>query len=86
MGSYHVYTLGRVCTLRFRRVLFHLHSTDLGHFYREHNHPFAHYTEEEQYTLLATDGMLVKRPILVGEDFVKVGFREKEWNLVQKEK
>ena len=29
--------------------------------------------------LLATDGMLVKRPILVGERFVKVGFREKEW-------
>ena len=29
--------------------------------------------------LLAADGMLVKRPILVGEDFVLVGFREKEW-------
>jgi arsenate reductase len=29
--------------------------------------------------LLATDGMLVKRPLLVGEDFVLVGFREKEW-------
>ena len=36
-------------------------------------------TEEEQITLLATDGMLVKRPILVGEDFVLVGFRQKEW-------
>lgn len=36
-------------------------------------------TEEEQYALLATDGMLVKRPVLVGDDFVKVGFREKEW-------
>ena len=34
---------------------------------------------EEQLALLATDGMLVKRPILVGERFVKVGFREKEW-------
>ena len=34
---------------------------------------------EEQLELLATDGMLVKRPILVGEDFVLVGFREKEW-------
>ena len=36
-------------------------------------------SEEEQLSLLATDGMLVKRPILVGEQFVKVGFREKEW-------
>ncbi len=36
-------------------------------------------TDEEQYTLLATDGMLVKRPLLVGDDFAKPGFREKEW-------
>ncbi len=36
-------------------------------------------TEDEQYALLATDGLLVKRPILVGKDFVLVGFREKEW-------
>ena len=36
-------------------------------------------SEEEQLALLATDGRLVKRPILVGEQFVKVGFREKEW-------
>ncbi len=36
-------------------------------------------TEDEQYALLATDGLLVKRPILVGEDTVLVGFREKEW-------
>ena len=36
-------------------------------------------TEEEQIALLATDGMLVKRPILVGEDYVLVGFRQKEW-------
>lgn len=36
-------------------------------------------TEEEQITLLASDGMLVKRPILVGQDFVLVGFREKDW-------
>ena len=35
--------------------------------------------EEEQLRLLASDGMLVKRPILVGEDFVLVGFREAEW-------
>ena len=36
-------------------------------------------SEEEQIALLATDGMLVKRPILVGEDFVMTGFRQKEW-------
>ena len=36
-------------------------------------------SEEEQYAVLATDGMLVKRPIVVGEDFVLVGFKEKEW-------
>ena len=36
-------------------------------------------SEEEQLKLLATDGMLVKRPIVVGEDFVLVGFRETEW-------
>ncbi len=36
-------------------------------------------SEEEQLDLLATDGMLVKRPLLVGDDFVLVGFREKEW-------
>lgn len=36
-------------------------------------------TEEEQLELLATDGMLVKRPILVAGDRVLVGFRQKEW-------
>jgi len=36
-------------------------------------------SEEEQLDLLATDGMLVKRPIAVGEDFVLVGFKEAEW-------
>lgn len=36
-------------------------------------------SEEEQYALLATDGMLAKRPILVGDDFVLVGFKETEW-------
>ena len=36
-------------------------------------------TEEEMLQLLATDGMLVKRPLLIGEDFVLVGFRETEW-------
>lgn len=36
-------------------------------------------SEEEQLELLASDGMLVKRPILVGDDFVLTGFKEKEW-------
>lgn len=36
-------------------------------------------TEEEQFALLATDGMLVKRPILVGDGFVLAGFRQAEW-------
>ncbi|WP_066083770.1 ArsC/Spx/MgsR family protein [Anaerotignum neopropionicum] len=36
-------------------------------------------TAEEQLQLLGTNGLLVKRPLLVGEDFVLVGFREEEW-------
>ncbi len=36
-------------------------------------------SEEEQLALLATDGMLVKRPILAGDDFVLVGFKEADW-------
>lgn len=37
-------------------------------------------SEEEQFALLASDGMLVKRPLLVSEDFVLVGFREAEYS------
>lgn len=37
-------------------------------------------SEEEQLALLATDGMLVKRPILVGDGFVLTGFRQAEWD------
>lgn len=36
-------------------------------------------TEDEMLKLLATDGMLVKRPLLIGDDFVLVGFKEVEW-------
>ena len=36
-------------------------------------------TEEEQYALLATDGMLVKRPIFVDDENILVGFKEQEW-------
>lgn len=36
-------------------------------------------SEDEQLKLLATDGMLVKRPLAIGDDFVLTGFKEKEW-------
>ena len=36
-------------------------------------------SEDEMLRLLATDGMLVKRPLLIGDDFVLTGFREAEW-------
>lgn len=39
-------------------------------------------SEEEQLRLLASDGMLVKRPILVGDNFVLTGFRQAEWDEV----
>ena len=38
-----------------------------------------HMNEDEMLRLLAADGMLVKRPLLIGDDFVLVGFREAEW-------
>ena len=37
-------------------------------------------SEDEQLKLLATNGMLVKRPLVVGEDFVLTGFKENEWS------
>ena len=36
-------------------------------------------SEEEQLKLLSTDGMLIKRPLVAGKDFVLVGFKESEW-------
>lgn len=36
-------------------------------------------SEEQQYELLATDGMLVKRPLVIGEDYVLTGFKQAEW-------
>ena len=38
-------------------------------------------TEDEMLKLLASDGMLVKRPLLVGDGFVLVGFKETDWNI-----
>lgn len=36
-------------------------------------------SEDEQFKLLASDGLLVKRPIIIKDDFVTTGFKEKEW-------
>ena len=45
-------------------------------------------TIDEQYELLASDGMLVKRPLVITDDTVLIGFREKEWsdNLLAEDK
>ena len=39
-------------------------------------------SEEEQFALLASDPMLIKRPLLIGGDFVLPGFRENDWEAV----
>ena len=39
----------------------------------------ASMTADEQIALLASDGMLVKRPLLIGDGFVLTGFKEVEW-------
>ena len=39
-------------------------------------------TEDEMLKLLASDGMLVKRPLLIGDSFVLVGFKEAEWSAI----
>lgn len=58
-----------------------------GNIYRELNlkDKLPKMTEQEKLELLSTDGMLVKRPIIVGEDMVLVGFKEDEWNILNKE-
>lgn len=55
-----------------------------GKLYKEMNlkDKLKEMTEEEQLQLLATNGMLVKRPLVVGEDFVLTGFKESAWNEV----
>ncbi|BAK43837.1 arsenate reductase family protein [Eggerthella sp. YY7918] len=53
-----------------------------GMLYRERNVKSlldAGMTDEDAYALLAENGMLVKRPIVVGDGFVLVGFKESEW-------
>ena len=52
-----------------------------GLLYKELNlkDKLAEMSEEEQLQLLATNGMLVKRPLVIGEDYVITGFKESEW-------
>lgn len=54
-----------------------------GTIYKELNlkEKLKNMAEDEQIKLLSTDGMLVKRPILVGEDIILVGFKEDEWKM-----
>ena len=40
-------------------------------------------SDDEMLNLLSSDGMLVKRPLLVGDNFVLVGFKEDEWNKIK---
>lgn len=56
-----------------------------GKLYKDLNikEKLAYMSDEEQIKLLSTDGMLVKRPILVGEGIVLVGFKEDEWEVLQ---
>ena len=53
-----------------------------GNVYKELNlkDKLAEMTEDEQLELLASNGMVLKRPLLVGKDFVLVGFKENEWS------
>lgn len=44
----------------------------------------AYMSEEEQLKLLCSNGMLIKRPLVIGSDFVLVGFKENEWEKVFK--
>lgn len=52
-----------------------------GNLYKEMNlkDKLDDMSEEEQLKLLATNGMLVKRPLVVADDFVMTGFKEAEW-------
>lgn len=52
-----------------------------GQIYRQNNikDRLPDMSDEEQYALLATNGMLVKRPLIVADDYVLVGFKEKEY-------
>ena len=57
-----------------------------GVLYREMNlkEKVAENNEEELLEILSTNGMLVKRPLLIGKDSVTIGFKEKEWEELKK--
>lgn len=57
-----------------------------GILYREMNlkERVAKDSEDELLDILSTNGMLVKRPLLIGEDMVLIGFKEKEWEILKK--
>jgi arsenate reductase len=52
-----------------------------GKLYKEQNlkERFDHLSEEELLKILESDGMIHKRPVLIGEDFVLIGYKVKEW-------
>lgn len=52
-----------------------------GMLYKEMNlkDKLSNMSEEEQLKLLASNGMLIKRPLLVGDDFIRLGFKEAEY-------
>ncbi|MBE5893653.1 MAG: arsenate reductase family protein [Lachnospiraceae bacterium] len=52
-----------------------------GLLYKELNlkDKLAEMSEEEQLQMLSSNGMLVKRPLVIGKDYVLIGFKEKEW-------
>lgn len=56
-----------------------------GNLYKELNlkDKLKEMSEEEQFALLATNGMLVKRPIVVDEDKVLLGFKEADWEVLK---
>ena len=57
-----------------------------GLLYKEYDlkNKIPNMTEDEQLKLLASNGMLVKRPILVSDDKILLGFKEEEWNKIIK--
>ena len=57
-----------------------------GLLYKEYDlkNKIPNMTEDEQLKLLASNGMLVKRPILVSDDKILLGFKEDEWNKIIK--
>ena len=57
-----------------------------GLLYKEYDlkNKIPNMTEDEQLKLLASNGMLVKRPILLNDDKILLGFKEEEWNILIK--